>query len=59
MAKTDELLTTIGMKCPNCHQLSDIEFHRELVTFPIPFLKLRKVGGITCKCHACGRTFKY
>ncbi len=59
MVKTDELLTTIGMTCPNCYQISDIEFHRELVTFSIPFLKLIKVGGITCKCHACGRTFKY
>ena len=59
MVKTDELLTIIGMTCPNCHQLSDIEFHRELVTLPIPFLKLTKVGGITCKCHVCGKTFKY
>ncbi len=59
MVKTDELLTTIGMTCPNCHQISDIEFHRELDTLPIPFLKLVKVSGITCKCPACGRTFKY
>lgn len=59
MAKTDELLTTIGITCPNCHQISDIEFHRELVTLPIPFLKLIKVGGITCRCNACGKTFKY
>ncbi len=59
MAKTDELLTIISMKCPNCHQLSDIEFTRELTTLPVPFLKFRKVGGINCKCHVCGRTFKY
>jgi hypothetical protein len=59
MAKTDELLTTIGMTCPDCRQFSDIEFHRELVTYSVPFLTLKKTSGITCKCHACGKSFKY
>jgi hypothetical protein len=59
MVKTDELLTTINMACPCCHQKAEIEFHRELNTLSVPYLKLKKIGGITGKCPACGQTFPY
>lgn len=59
MVKTDELLTTIYIACPCCHQKAEVEFHRALETLPVPFLKLKKIGGITGKCMACGQTFPY
>lgn len=59
MVKTDELLTTIDMTCPCCHQKAEIEFHRALDTLSVPYLKLKKIGGITGKCMACSQTFPY
>jgi hypothetical protein len=59
MVKTDELLTTIYLTCPCCHQKAEIEFHRSIETLSVPFLKLKMMGGITGKCMACGQSFPY